>query len=918
VADDIEIIEVELPILDLKVVEVEVDTLEIEVVEVTTGMGPAGPQGPIGPQGPKGDKGDPGEGGGGADLPDPGPNQVGATYRAVSPTQGQWLGGSQKRINAMLGMGQSNGAGARNGGLNPASPLVHVYNAVAGAWGSSDYTQAPWNLPNPNGNNGNNNTQLALAHRLADETGLQTYLGYYWVGGTSIDHWVYDGNTGGNGDFYTAMKARAEWMLASPEFVAANKTTFDVIHIAQGEEDYLMDFATYLAKWTMWIAQLRAETWVDVDTPILITGPSNLHERYFPEKAQQYFSSFVDTNVFFVNSRGLTTDSDTGGTDFTHFTGPSLWQLGYQRCWAAYKSLLPGSKYQAGLIWARGVGPARADSPQWIVTCDTLTNMGSRDRSSAAMNSLSAATGSISWGEQCSADGNYTYCLGWQVTTSNLCNYTAIIGRDSTATDNGDYSAVFGFQNTNDAPYSLVAGRGHTNVGQASLVTGYFSEFTTVQTDPVVLQHGVGTSTSVRRNTHTARQSGSFKVGASYAFASLPSAVNAGKSFLINVSDGSDNQGCLLTSDGTIWRKLSETDGYRIRTESTGGITISPIRSSYRQDWSAVVPTGNITVTLDATAAYSGSEFFIIPPTNLNGRTFTVGGVIATAGQPLRFVYAGSWRQVKGEVGPQGPQGVAGADGAQGPKGDKGDQGDPGVGGPTSVEADPNTLLMRDGGGSGNLYTLTTGAITGSPSPPDTGYPSSPILTDDGTLDGASTLYYHIQIVTPDFRVYTFPQLTVPMNGHTAVNFDFQERATFAGENAAYIIVQRSGTDGDFTGPEDGAVIFYPFTGSETYPLRMSDTGLPSQGQFPLTSTTSQWSIGPSGVVHRGQAVVGKGVALNPVPADSNDTTFVTSSWVQQKFLNANLSFEAVSDTELKINLKGSDNVVRSVTLTLS
>lgn len=878
-ADDIEIIEVEVPFLDIKVVEIEVDELGIEVVEVTTGMGPQGPAGPMGPQGPKGDKGDPGGGGGGS-LPDPGPNQIGATYRAVSATEGEWRGGSSSRINAILGQGQSNGAGARNGGPNPASPLVHVYNAVANAWGSSDYTQAPWNLPNPNGNNGNNNTQLALAHRFADETGLPTYLGYYWVGGTSINHWVDDGNTGGNGDFYVAMKARAEWMLASPEFVAANKTTFDVIHIAQGEEDYLMDFATYLAKWTLWIQKLRAETWVDVNTPILITGPSNLHERYFPEKAQQYFSSFVDANVFFVNSRGLTTDSDTGGSDFTHFTGPSLWELGYQRCWASYKTRLPSPKYQTGLIWARGTGLATPATPQWIVMCDSLTNNGSRDRSSAAVNSLSAATGSISWGEQCSADGNYTYCFGWQVTTSNLCNYTSVIGRDSSATDNGDYSGVFGFQNINDAPYSLVAGRGHTNVGQASLVTGYFSEFTTIQTDPVVLQHGIGTSASSRRNVITGKQSGALKVGASFALASLPSAANAGKSFVINVSDGSENQGCVVTSDGTVWRKLSETDGYRIRTETTGAITLSPIKSSYRQDWSAVVPTGNIAVTLDATAAYNGSEFFIIPPTNLNGRTFTAGGVVATAGQPLRFAYAGSWKQVKGEVGPQGIQGVAGADGAQGVKGDKGDKGDPGISEPIAVTPDSNTLVMRNDFGAIYAHGLTIAQIVGEPTGPNVGLPSSPILADGGTLNPTGTFYYHFQFVTPAIQTYTMPELTVEMNGHNEVQFILQQRPEINGVPIYVVIIQRSSVKGDYTDPNGGCVVQYFFTGDEIYPLTLSDTGQDLLGPFPLDSTTSLWSISEGGMVHQAQGIFGKLSVLNALAANAIGLEVPHASWV--------------------------------------
>lgn len=330
-------------------------------------------------------------------VPAPSSNQIGARLRSTAANVFGWYGGSSDKVNVVLAAGQSNAAGARNGGPNPGNSLVKVWDAVAGAWGSSDITQAPWSYSNPNGNSSNNNIALSFAHRLAEETGKPTYVIFYFVGGTSIDHWVFDGNAGGNGDYYTGLKNRVNAAFATAEL--AGKTTVDAIIYSQGEEDYLLDFATYLTKFTLLNTQWRAESWMTPKTPIYVTGMSGLHERYQVEKAQQYYCSFVNANTRFVNSRGLQTDYDASGGvgDYTHFQGNSLWEMGYNRIWSMFNGQAVNGKFSPMLFWGRGVGPATIASPQVITSFGSLTSWDSRDRSASAINSLVAATGSISW-----------------------------------------------------------------------------------------------------------------------------------------------------------------------------------------------------------------------------------------------------------------------------------------------------------------------------------------------------------------------------------------------------------------------------------------------------------------------------------------------------------------------------------------
>ena len=397
--------------------------------------------------------------------------------------------------------GQSNAAGVNAGGPNPASSLVQTWDAVTGAWGGSDYTGLPWSRSTPNGNSGNNNYALARAHRIADDTHRPVYIVFDAVGGTSIDEWVASGTSSTR---YAALKAKVEAALAT----LPGKTTIDELIWAQGEEDFTDDFATHLGNLTLLRNQLRAETWCGYTPPIYMTGPSPLHDRYQWQNAMQYFCARVDSRCIFVPSNGLRTEYQANGVtdvpgagDFTHFLGESLWEAGYNR-------IADAAIYQtpADLFYGRGTGPATPADPTALTTFSSIVSKDSWTAQNAPIGP--AATGSISWGFECNADGNYSYTLGYQNVTDNLCSYTILAGREITAGATGDYSAGFGFQNTISSPYAFAAGRGHTIADDHGAAVGSFSEYTTGQTDDVRFQVGSGSSSGARGNAFAARASG--------------------------------------------------------------------------------------------------------------------------------------------------------------------------------------------------------------------------------------------------------------------------------------------------------------------------------------------------------------------------------------------------------------------------
>lgn len=404
--------------------------------------------------------------------------------------------------------GQSNAQGANTGGPNPASDKVTVWDGATNSWGSSDYTKAPFSRSTPNGNSGNNNIGLAFAHRLVDEhKASKVYVIYDAVGGRPISDWVGNGTDSVR---YAAIKAKVEAALATPELVAAGKTKIDFLIWAQGEEDALTDTVTvYRDKFAILDKQFRAESWVEDITPMFVMGMSGLHTRYQVWQAQLNYCENYNRNCIYVNSAGLKTQYDVDGTgDYTHWLGESLWEHGYYRIWEAMSSRGVTHRQQLSPFYSRVQGPwsGQADA---IALFSSLVSVDSAT-SKFPPNAV-AATGSISWGYQCSADGNYALAGGYQVSTDNLASYSAGWGREIVFGSSASYCASFGYQNVLNQWAQFAAGRGHNLQHQYETALGRYSKYTTVQDNPVLFQLGCGL-TGAAKNAITVRGDGTAEI----------------------------------------------------------------------------------------------------------------------------------------------------------------------------------------------------------------------------------------------------------------------------------------------------------------------------------------------------------------------------------------------------------------------
>ena len=415
--------------------------------------------------------------------------------------------------------GQSNAAGvyrATGSEFNPSSSKVRVWDGVGGVWGSSDLDQNPMARSNPNGNGSKNNYGVAMAHRVAEETGRNVFLVFDCVGGNSIDEWVASGVSSTR---YAALKVKVEAALATTELASIDGVS--AIVWAQGEEDFEDEYQTHYDNLELLDAQLRAEAWVGVAMQVYAMGPSNLHDRYAPEKALRDFSG-QHFNWTFIPMNGLPTGFETGeNSDFTHFLGESLWWGGFEGAAVPFLGLGGGFSQENRVLpfWGRSSGELTLDDVTAIASFDHLVSWGSRTKNSSAVTSH-AATGSIAWGFDCVADGNYTFALGYECVTDNTANYTILAGRSLAATSAGDYCAGFGFQNELAATYSFAAGRGNTTTTSGSTALGLFSDGSSVAGSELAFRVGVGSSDGNRVNAIAVTEAGSvvakqdFMVGA--------------------------------------------------------------------------------------------------------------------------------------------------------------------------------------------------------------------------------------------------------------------------------------------------------------------------------------------------------------------------------------------------------------------
>ena len=402
-------------------------------------------------------------------------------------------------------VGQSNACGARAGGKNPASDMVKTWDGDRGVWGSSDYTQTPWVDSSPNGNMGNNNVALALAHRIAEEKGRPVYIIYDAVGGRPIEDWMGTGTTSVR---WASLQSKIDAALASPELASRGVTHVDAVVWAQGEENALTDsVSAYSWKFKALITQFRSDAWMENETPILVMGMSNLHTRYYVGWAQMAFCENIDRNCIYVNSAGLKTQWDVDGTgDATHFLGSSLWEAGYHRAWYAFKNRAFTHRGD-GVPMAYGRSTGRWSGENTAILAYSGMSSWNSKTSEFPTDGV-VGLDSISWGWLCGAVGRYSLAGGYTCTVDAAGRYNNVWGRDLIASASANYSGAFGYQNQLNSNYGFATGRGHTVSDDGGSAFGTFSKYKTPQTNKVLAQIGIGTSSSVAKNALTVRGSG--------------------------------------------------------------------------------------------------------------------------------------------------------------------------------------------------------------------------------------------------------------------------------------------------------------------------------------------------------------------------------------------------------------------------
>ncbi|MDO9381822.1 MAG: sialate O-acetylesterase [Hyphomicrobiaceae bacterium] len=231
----------------------------------------------------------------------------------------------------VLACGQSNmrgGAGSTGGPAFSGMRNVTVWNNTneGGANGTAFVsppaaTSPPWDV------SGGNNLAAWFCHRLAFETGEPVKLILVCKGGLPISAW-------------SPTTPGEQWSEIAAVCTAAAAGPADIFLWHQGEDDILAGTAeaTYKAAFLALIAALVSAGYLKSDAQQIVGGL-----RYPGSDA--FLQNLASENALIEYA------SDTPYADYdgTHFTGPGLYQFGYEGYWNAY-SRLTGPKIIAGRL----------------------------------------------------------------------------------------------------------------------------------------------------------------------------------------------------------------------------------------------------------------------------------------------------------------------------------------------------------------------------------------------------------------------------------------------------------------------------------------------------------------------------------------------------------------------------------------
>lgn len=334
---------------------------------------------------------------------------------------------------------------------------------------------------------------------------------------------------------YTNLAAKITAALATTQFTSVGKTTIDALIWSQGEEDYTRSYAWYKTAFQAITKQFRAETWMrsvgtatENFTPSYVVGPNKLSERnMICDALSDVCNSQYDGKWVYVPVTGTrTTFEVTGSGDNSHYTGWSLWYLGYEVLRKMFlRGPRLGQRLPANLFYARAAGAADASNNVAIGAMSSLVSWQSRtgggalvqtftgdgtttaftldyqgwslvdvyvggvSQTSPADYSVSGQTltfvsapangaeivvgystyilgpnnnGSIIWGYACYTTSSYALCGGYKTTIGTSSLYNAAWGREITLGNSSSYNGLFGFQSTITGGYNFAAGRTHT------------------------------------------------------------------------------------------------------------------------------------------------------------------------------------------------------------------------------------------------------------------------------------------------------------------------------------------------------------------------------------------------------------------------------------------------------------------------
>lgn len=243
----------------------------------------------------------------------------------------------------IVAAGQSNmvgWTGANNGPLFSMSS-VSIWDRGTQTFRNADLSSNTYVVYSGDGNpanyigGGRNNLAVAFAYRLSRETGRSVRIIFNATGARNSSFWV------GNG------RNSTDWLALLSDISASGVTNIDYFLWQQGEEDAITNktVGVYTAVLDKLRTQAMAESWWKDDTALLIGKPS---QQWADTASRDYLVSEIDafSNIVYRNvgiaqqGSPFFRDSVYPGVtgDLIHFTGRSLYSLGYYNYWQAVPS----------------------------------------------------------------------------------------------------------------------------------------------------------------------------------------------------------------------------------------------------------------------------------------------------------------------------------------------------------------------------------------------------------------------------------------------------------------------------------------------------------------------------------------------------------------------------------------------------